>query len=116
MDATFDPVDGPLVVRSCRRTRGGGTVVVYRMTGSNTRDLSRALARARVIPGRRVVGFFGGPAKQPAVFAVDLRRLLALLADGHLHPQVTTMPLTGVAEAHRRLEGHRVLSKVVLLT
>lgn len=125
VDTTFDPVGGPSIARSRRRTRRGGTVVVYGMTGSNTRDLSRAhgmaaavwaLARARVTPGPRVVGFFGGPAKQPAVFAADLQRLLGLLADHRLDPQVTTMPLTAVADAHRRLEERRVLGKVVLLT
>lgn len=127
VDATFDAVGGPSLAASRRATRPSGTVVAYGISHASTADLSRtrgiaaalwALARARATPGARVVSFSIGTGirREPAAYGADLARLVEMLSAGTLDPHVTTVPLTDVAEAHRRLENREVLGKLVLTT
>ena len=45
----------------------------------------------------------------------DVHRCLALVAEGHLEPVIdSVLPLSKVAEAHRRLEARDVFGKLVL--
>jgi len=127
VDAVFDSIGGPSLALSRRATKPGGTVVAYGISHASTAELSKtrtlataiqALARAKVTRGARVVSFTIGAStkKDPAGYAHDLAHLVELLADGQLHPGVQSLPLTDAAEAHRRLEGRRVLGKLVLTT
>lgn len=75
-----------------------------------------ALALARLTPGPRVRLYLVEKAAQrdPAAYREDLNRLVDMLADGEIHPAVTTLPLVQAAEGHRRLEAREVVGKLVL--
>lgn len=116
----------PSLARSRAATMRGGVVVSYGFSftvdGRHGRaaGLARtlvALGAAKALPGPRVVLYtVGGAAKKdPAALREDLSRLIKLLADGELAPQVQTMPLADAAQAHRRLEDRQVLGKLVLV-
>ena len=61
-----------------------------------------------------IAGRGGAADKDPAALREDLGALVALLADGSLTPEVTTLPLADIADAHRRLESGTVPGKLVL--
>lgn len=126
VDVTFDPVGGPSLALSRKRTKRAGVVVSYGFSFTVDAGHSRAggllravagLARAKLLPGARVVAYTVGTAgeKDPAALREDLGRLVGLLAAGRIAPQVETVPLAGAAEAHRRLESRQVLGKLVLV-
>lgn len=126
VDATFDAVGGPSLALSRKRTKRTGVVVSYGFSFTVDAGHSRAggllrtvigLARAKLLPGARVVVHTAGAAaeKDPAALREDLGGLVSLLATGQISPQVETMPLASAAEAHRKLEGRRVLGKLVLV-
>jgi len=127
VDVVLDSVGGPSLARSRRATTRSGTVVAFGISHANTANLSRvrglaaavgALARARVTPGPRVVNFviLTSVKRDPAAFRQDLTHLVELLQAGTIDPEVTTMPLSEVAEAHRLLEARQVVGKLVLTT
>lgn len=128
VDATFDAVGGPQLAASRRMTRRGGTVVSYGVGFGAGKDWSRigllgrhgaALAKAKLTPGATVrmyviAGRRGAADEDPAALREDLGALVALVADGSLTPEVTTLPLADIADAHRRLESGKVPGKLVL--
>ncbi len=126
VDAVFDPVGGPSLVRSRAAVKRDGVVVSYGFSfavdGGHGRAAGlvrtvAALARAKVLPGARVVLYAVGSAakKDPAALREDLGRLIELLAAGRIAPQVETVPLADAAGAHRRLEDRQVLGKLILV-
>ncbi|HEX6343454.1 zinc-binding dehydrogenase [Umezawaea sp.] len=126
VDATFDAVGGPSLAASRRATGRGGVVVSYGMSFAVAADLSKvgglaravaALARAKVEPGPKVVNYqvAARANRDPAAFRTDLAHLVDLVGRGAVNPVVTTMPLAGAADAHRRLEAREVVGKLVLV-
>lgn len=126
VDATFDPVGGPSLARSRRATKRTGVVVAfgfsfavdagYSRAGGLIRAV-RAIIRAKIVPGARLVTFqiAASGTKDPAALRADLTRLVGLLADGSLTPRVRTLPLARAADAHRLLENRQASGKLVLL-
>ncbi len=126
VDAAFDPVGGPSLARTRRATRRGGTVVSFGFSHTVDANHSKlgglvrtvaALARAHSTPGARVrlYQIEGSVRKDPAGYRDDLVHLIAMVADGRIHPAVTTVPLSLAADAHRRLEERTVNGKLVLV-
>ncbi|WP_026910083.1 zinc-binding dehydrogenase [Patulibacter minatonensis] len=129
VDATFDAVGGPQLAASRRMTRRDGTVVSYGvgfgagkgfgrigLLGRHGAALAKAkLTRGAAVPMYVIAGRTGAADKDPAALREDLAALVALVADGSLTPEVTTLPLAEIAEAHRRLESQTVPGKLVLL-
>ena len=126
VDAAFDPVGGPSLSLTRRATQRRGIVVSFGFSHSVDADHSKigglartlaALALARVTPGPRVHLYTveRSVQKDPAAYREDLTHLIDLLYDGRLHPDVTTMPLTQAAAAHRRLQDRKVTGKIVLV-
>ncbi len=126
VDATFDPVGGPSLAASRAATKRSGVVVSFGMSFAIAANLSKAgglaravaaLARAKVVPGPKVVGYqvASRADKDPAAFRADLAHLVDLLSRGAVDPAVTTMPLARAADAHRRLEAREVVGKLVLV-
>lgn len=129
VDATFDPVGGTHLRRSRAATRRNGVVVSYGVSfgvdeghgrlGTMVRQgavlagarlTSGAAVRLYVIAGRR-----GYATRHPDHFRQDLARLVGLLGEGRIRPEVTSMPLHLAADAHRALEAGTVVGKLVLL-
>lgn len=126
VDAVFDAAGGPSLRRSRQATRSGGVVVSYGFSFTVAAGHSKygglvrtaaALLRAKLTPGPRVRLYQVEKSAQqdPAAYRDDLTRLVDLLAEGRIHPAVTTLPLTDAADAHRRLQARQVLGKLVLL-
>lgn len=126
VDAVFDGVGGPSLTRSRRATKRSGTVVSFGVLGASADGSGKIraigglllrLVRARTTPGARVVSYAisNTTKKDPAAFRADLSHLVDLLREGALDPRVTTMPLSDVAEAHRRLQAREVVGKLVLV-
>ncbi len=110
VDAVFDPVGGPSLVRSRKAAKQTGVVVSYGFSFTVDAGHSRAaglvrtitaLARAKALPGTRVVLYAVGDAakRDPAALRQDLGRLIDLLTARELTPQVETVPLASAAEA-----------------
>jgi NADPH:quinone reductase-like Zn-dependent oxidoreductase len=129
VDATFDAVGGPQLAASRRMTRRGGTVISYGVGFGAGRGYGKvgllgrhgaALAKARLTPGASVrmyviAGRGGFADEDPVALREDLAALVARVADGSLTPEVTTLPLARIADAHRRMESGTVPGKLVLL-
>ncbi len=137
--AAIDPASDDLKVRA-RELAGGGVDVVVDPVGA---ELAEPALRALRWFGRYVViGFAGGPIprlplnqvllnnrtivgvdwgawamRTPDVQQALLAELLAMAADGRLHPvEPTTYPLEGAADALDDLLGRRVVGKVALVS
>lgn len=96
----LDLVGGPSLARSRKAAKPSGVVVSYGFSFAVDSGHSRAaglfrtvtaLARAKLLPGPRVVLYTVGSAadKDPVALREDLGRLIALLAAGDLHPPPT---------------------------
>jgi len=110
VDAVFDPVGGPSLVRSRKAAKQTGVVVSYGFSFTVDAGHCRAaglvrtitaLARAKALPGTRVVLYAVGDAanKDPAALRQDLGHLIDRLTARELTPQVETVPLASAAEA-----------------
>ena len=126
VDVTFDAVGGRSLLRSRAATKSSGTVVSYGVMGSAGGDagMIRALgshlvtyAVTKLTPGARTALFSIDSVvkKEPEAFRRDLATLLDRLRSGRLHPRTHLLPLADAAEAHRMLEGRRVIGKLVLI-
>lgn len=78
------------------------------------------LAGARLSPGAAVrlyviAGRRGYATRHPDHFRQDLARLIELLRDSRIRPEVTSMPLQRAADAHQALEADEVTGKLVLV-
>ena len=131
VDAVFDHVGGPGIVDSWRLLRRGGTLVAYGT--ASTRDqagnamlpvlkLFGRLLVWNALPNGRRAHFYNvwGGKRNLAAFrarlAEDLTRVLGLLADGTLRPQVAArVPLSQAARALELAESGTVAGKVVLV-
>jgi NADPH:quinone reductase-like Zn-dependent oxidoreductase len=131
VDAVFDHVGGPGITDSFGLLAPGGTLVSYGTAA--TRDVAgnphlpvlllfARLAWWDLLPNRRRAHFYNiwaGRRRRAAFRArltADLGRVLGLLAEGGLAPQVAArVPLERVAEAVELAESGTVTGKVVLV-
>ena len=130
VDAVFDHVGGSGLSSSWSLLRRGGTLVSY--GSASTKDTGGMMAMLALIGriqawnlapnGRHAhfYNFWAGKSRRPDDFRVrlreDLTKVLVLVADGRLIPQVAaTYPLAQVAAAMELAESHTVAGKVVLV-
>jgi NADPH:quinone reductase-like Zn-dependent oxidoreductase len=130
--AVFDHIGGPGVLDSWRMLARGGTLVCYGTASTLEQPgnprlpvlklLARLLAR-NALPNGRHAQFFNlwaghrlRPRQYRAQLAQDLGRLLGLLADGAVTPQIARrFPLTQAAGALRYAEAGGITGKVLLI-
>jgi NADPH2:quinone reductase len=130
-DAVFDHVGGTGIRDSWRLVRRGGTLVSYGTAATKDADGSSRLPVLRlfarlglwdVLPNGRSATFYNYwaglrradtfRARKHTAFA----RVVTLLADGHLEPQIAArFPLSRAAEALGLAESRTVAGKVLLL-
>lgn len=131
VDAVFDHVGGAGLRQSWRLLRRGGTLVSYgtaatKDEGGNSRlpvlKVFGQLALWNLLPNGRAARFynFWAGKRRSDVFRArlreDLSRVLALLADGVLVPQVAAeFPLSDAAAALALAESRTVAGKVVIV-
>jgi NADPH2:quinone reductase len=125
-DVVFDGIGQDGYRRSFAALKPGGLLCAYGYSAGvqgQQRMLTMLTWIARLylwrwLPGGRRAFFYSINAmrlRHPAWFIEDLKRLLALLASGAIHPRVAErIPLDEVAEAHRRLEAGGLEGKLVL--
>ena len=132
VDAVFDHVGGDGLAESWRLLRRGGTLVAYgsastkNLEGDSQLPLLKLFARlllwSRAPNGRSATfyNFWGGRKLRPKTFRrrlrEDLTRVLTLVADGEVTPQIAAeFPLTEAAAALAHAESRTVTGKVLLL-
>jgi len=124
-DAVFDPIGGQSLKRSFDLLDPGGMLVCYGFYnavtakgGSIPFDFMR-LKLWNILPNGRRTAFYSIAAmreKHPKWFSADLTRLLDLLAQGEIKPQIAArMPLAEARQAHEHIEAARPKGKIVLI-
>ena len=125
-DVVFDGIGEDGYRRSFAALKPGGLLCAFGYSAGvqgQRRMLSMLMWIARLyvwrwLPGGRRALFYSINAmrlQHPAWFMEDLKRLLALLASGAIHPRVAErISLDEVAQAHRRLEAGGLEGKLVL--
>ena len=110
-DCALDTVAGPLF-RPCVASlrAGGGLVVVGTVGGADVEFGVDALLQPVTVTG------YGSESLDGPALRVAMATICAMLAAGELEvPQVTQLPLTEAARAHRLLEEHRVAGRILLV-
>ncbi|GAA1989776.1 medium chain dehydrogenase/reductase family protein [Amycolatopsis minnesotensis] len=131
VDAVFDHVGGAAVVESWRLLRRGGTLVSYGTAATKDEEgdsrlpvlkLFARLALWNYLPngkGARFYNFWAGKRRLDAFrdrLREDLTRVLRLLADGVLTPQIAAeFPLSDAGSALALAESRTVAGKVVIV-
>lgn len=107
VDLAIDNVGGPLFTMSLGAIRLGGNVVVAAEVGGTMIELNLGL-----VVGKHV-GILGTRSSDRS----EQETVLSLVGRGVLEPVIAdVMPLSEVAEAHRRLETHQdLVGKIVLV-
>jgi NADPH:quinone reductase-like Zn-dependent oxidoreductase len=130
--AVFDHVGGPGIVDSWQMLRRGGTLVSYGTASTLNQSgnprvpvlkLFLRLLAWNLLPNGRHAHFFNlwagrrlRPRRYRAQVAHDLGRVLELLADGAVTPQIArSFPLTDAAAALRYAESGGITGKVLLI-
>ncbi len=130
--AVFDHIGGKAILDSWRMLGRGGTLVSYgtastlEQPGNPRLPVAKLLARLfawNVLPNGRRAHFFNlwagrrlRPRRYRTDLARDLGRVLALLAEGAITPQIAReFPLTDAAAALSYSEAGGITGKVVLL-
>lgn len=114
-NVVYDPVGGPYSEPALRSTAWQGR---YLVVGFAAGDIPKIPLNLVLLKGCQVVGVFWGSfaARDPARCRANAVRILAAVADGHLHPHIdATLPFTAAAEALGRLERREVKGKLVLV-
>jgi NADPH2:quinone reductase len=124
-DAVFDPIGEDGFRKSRSLVRPGGVLVPYGFAGYTDRPNWVAglafikLAILNALPGTTRSPFYSiGRVRRryPDRWREDLAKLLGMLEDGEIDPQVgERIGFEQVADAHRRLENGGVQGKIVLL-
>ena len=115
VDLVVDPVGGPLAEPALRALRMGGRYIVI---GFASGEIPRLPANQVLLNNRTVVGVDWGAwtMRQPEQHRTLLAELMAMVADGHLHPvEPTAYPLDQASTALTDLLERRVVGKVVLV-
>jgi NADPH:quinone reductase len=115
VDVVVDPIGGPLAEAALRALRIGGRFLVI---GFASGEIPRLPANQVLLNNRTVVGIDWGAwtMQQPDAHRALLGELMAMVAEGRLHPvEPTAYPLAEVSTALADLVGRRVVGKVVLV-
>jgi len=133
VDAVFDPVGGSNWWRSYKTLRPGGKnpggqLIGYGMSsvvekgrpsklkGAASFALMGLLSKLPDGKSARWYSITTEKKKHPEWFREDLARMLELLRDGKIHPQISErLPLREAQHAHELIERARVTGKIVLL-
>ncbi|MEV4619623.1 zinc-binding dehydrogenase [Asanoa sp. NPDC049573] len=113
-DVIVDPVGGDLRTRSLDLLAPMGRLLAVGSAGSETGapiDSNRLWLANLGVVGFNVGGFLGLDSS-PARAAAEA--IVPLFVDGAIRLPVTTLPFDQAAEAHRRMDEHQVLGRLVL--
>ncbi|MEE8537514.1 MAG: NADPH:quinone oxidoreductase family protein [Acidobacteriota bacterium] len=107
VDAVIDGVGGEPFVNAFTCIRRGAAIAIYGTAGGRQVNFPlnyfyRTMARV-------------SGAGSPGCTREDFEKILTMFASGQLQPTVeTTMPLEKAGDAHRLMEGRKVIGKIVL--
>lgn len=105
VDVAMDIVGSATLDESLHALRSGGTLVVIGNVVGGRAAFNPGLV---ILKELEVIGSF-------AASVEELEKSFALIAEGKIHPVVSSrLPLTEAAEAHRRLEARAVTGRLVL--
>ncbi|MBC6404237.1 MAG: zinc-binding dehydrogenase [Rhodospirillales bacterium] len=116
VDLTLNPISGETLKSDLEALAPLGTVVIYGFlagppAGNFAEDLAKHFQKSVAVRVSDIYTYFGN---RPRAFSADLARVFDLLGQGVLRPQITTLPISEAAEAHRRLEAGETTGKLVL--
>lgn len=127
VDAVFDTIGGKSWSRSYRCVKRGGILVAFGALQVSTKEESvpslllgfaKLMLGWRLIPDGKKSVFYNIQTRReklPEEFKEDVAALFQLLSDGKLSPAIEqTVPLSQVADIHRRIEAADIAGKVVL--
>ncbi len=116
VDLSLNPISGDTLTSDMAALAPLGTVVLFGFlagppTGSFAGDLGQHFQKSIAVRVSDIYTYFND---QPQAFNADLATVFDLLGQGVLRPQITTLPITEAAKAHRRLESGETTGKLVL--
>ena len=116
VDLTLNPISGETLKSDLDMLAPLGTVVIFGFlagppAGTFGEDLARHFQKSVAVRVSDIYTYF---VNRPEAFSADLAAVFDLLEQGVLRPQITTLPITDAAEAHRRLEAGETTGKLVL--
>ncbi|WP_420547486.1 quinone oxidoreductase family protein [Curvivirga sp.] len=116
VNLTLNPVAGDSIKSDLEMLAPLGTAVVFGFlsgppTGTFESDLTQYFNKSIAIRVSDIYTYFFNC---PEEFQKDMTTVFQLLKDGILRPNIQTLPIEDVAEAHRMLEAGEVKGKLVL--
>jgi len=114
VDVIYDPVGGPMNLTAVKSLAWGGRLLVIGFAGG---EIPSIPANLLLLKSASAVGVLWGNSVRadPVAQGINMRQLLAWLADGSLRPVVDARyALPDAVAALQHLEGRRVKGKVLL--
>jgi NADPH2:quinone reductase len=114
VDVIYDPVGGELFDQCMRCMAWNGRLLVI---GFASGAIPKAAVNLPLLKGFSIVGVFWGSftQREPAVHLQNTQELLALFAEGKLHPRVTQLfPLEQAGDALKTLAERKAMGKVIV--
>ncbi|MEM9630730.1 MAG: quinone oxidoreductase [Pseudomonadota bacterium] len=116
VNLTLNPIAGDTIKADLDTLAPMGTAICFGFlagppTGTFAEDLARHFQKSVALRVSDIYTYF---LNRPSAFRADLAKVFSLLDRGVLRPQVTMLPLSEAAEAHRRLETGKTTGKLVL--
>ena len=116
VDLSLNPISGETLKSDLDALAPLGTVVLFGFlagppAGSFAEDLAAHFQKSVAVRVSDIYTYF---ITAPQAFNADLTKVFALLEQGVLRPQITSLPLSEAAAAHRRLEAGETTGKLVL--
>mgnify|MGYP000138122675 CR=1 FL=1 len=116
VDLTLNPISGETLKSDLEALAPLGTTVIFGFlagppAGTFGEDLAKHFQKSVAVRVSDIYTYF---CNRPEAFSSDLAHVFDLLDQGVLRPQITTLPLSEAAEAHRRLEAGETTGKLVL--
>ncbi|MCI5096642.1 MAG: zinc-binding dehydrogenase [Rhodobacteraceae bacterium] len=116
VDLSLNPISGETLKSDLDALAPLGTVVLFGFlagppAGNFGEDLAAHFQKSVAVRVSDIYTYF---ITAPQAFNADLAKVFALLEQGVLRPQITSLPLSEAAAAHRRLEAGETTGKLVL--